>query len=344
MSDEPPIVTVIIAARPDQAEVKAVAAARDLDYPPDRLEIIVARGKQPSVQRNTAVRKARGEFIYFLDDDSIADSQNLKRAIERFADDDVQMVGGPNLCPLDAPQIEKEFATVMANSLAFGPSRARYAPIGTLRESSEKELILCNLIARRSAFLEAGGFDEALYPNEENALMDELSKRGGKLLYDPEFVAERRPRPDMPSFSKMLKNYGRGRAEQFRLHPTSGSILNLAPPALVVYSIMAPFIFLISSLVHRAIDRTDLFLLVNSPLPIYFLITFFSAIQTRRFPTSPGATDDGGFYMGALRMQRLIMYCHYGYGEGFLRGLRTSLKPAEERPEIEVKLEVAQAV
>jgi hypothetical protein len=46
-----PTVTVIIAARPDMAEVRALAAARQLDYPADKLEIILARGKQPSARR-----------------------------------------------------------------------------------------------------------------------------------------------------------------------------------------------------------------------------------------------------------------------------------------------------
>jgi len=99
---------------------------------------------------------------------------------------------------------------------------ARYAAVGKTRESSEKELILCNLIARRKAMLEFGGFNEALYPNEENALMDELQKGGGKLLYDPQMIVHRRPRHTLKAFAKMLLNYGRGRAEQFRLHPTPG--------------------------------------------------------------------------------------------------------------------------
>ena len=51
MIDPLPKVTVIIAARPDQCEVRAVAAARQLDYPPEKVEILLARGKQPSVQR-----------------------------------------------------------------------------------------------------------------------------------------------------------------------------------------------------------------------------------------------------------------------------------------------------
>ena len=81
----------------------AVTAARALDYPADKVEIILARGKQPSVQRNTALRAARGELIYFLDDDSLALPGNLRRAVEHFRDPQVQMAGGPNLCPADAP-------------------------------------------------------------------------------------------------------------------------------------------------------------------------------------------------------------------------------------------------
>ena len=93
MSETLPPVTVIIPARPDQAEVKAVTAGRQLDYPGDRLEIIVARGHHPSVQRNAALREARGEWIYFLDDDSTPPPGNLRRAAPLFSRPEAQMVG-----------------------------------------------------------------------------------------------------------------------------------------------------------------------------------------------------------------------------------------------------------
>ena len=99
MNENVPSVTVLIAARPAQAEIKAVAASRALDYPADKLEIIVARGKQPSAQRNAALKAAHGDLIYFLDDDSAPEPGNLRRAVAHFSDPKVQMVGGPNLCP-----------------------------------------------------------------------------------------------------------------------------------------------------------------------------------------------------------------------------------------------------
>jgi glycosyltransferase involved in cell wall biosynthesis len=216
VNEQLPSVTILIAARPDQADIKAVTGSRSLDYPREKLDIIVARGKQPSVQRNAGMREARGDVIYFLDDDSVPQPDNLRLAVGHFRDEKVKMVGGPNLCPADAPALEKIFAVVLASALAFGPSRARYASVGEVRDTSEKELILCNMMARRDALLESGGFDEKLYPNEENALMDELQKRGGRLVYDPKLIVHRRPRHSIAAFARMLRTYGRGRAEQFR--------------------------------------------------------------------------------------------------------------------------------
>jgi cellulose synthase/poly-beta-1,6-N-acetylglucosamine synthase-like glycosyltransferase len=308
-----PIVTVIIPTRPGDSDVNALAAARNLDYPKDKLEILVVRGKQPSVQRNNAIKAARGEIIYFLDDDSIPLNENLKRALKHFARSEVKMVGGPNLCPPDAPSLEQNFALTMGSWLAFGPSRARYKSIGSTRESGEKELILCNLIARRADLIELGGFDESLYPNEENALMDELQKRGGKLIYDPNFIVHRRPRATLKAFIKMLMNYGRGRAEQFRLHPTPGSAMNFVPPLFVLYLLAVPFLPWIFDL----------------PLLIYgtAVVVQASLILPRRK------------WVWLPIQVALIFLSHVFYGLGFWRGLFTRPKPPTEKLSGEVVLE-----
>jgi succinoglycan biosynthesis protein ExoA len=323
VSQPQPSVTVIIAARPDQADILAVAAARELEYPADRLEIVVARGRQPSVQRNAAVQAARGEWVYFLDDDSVAEPGNLRRALEHFEDSSVQMVGGPNLCPPGARALEQVFAVVLGSWLAFGPSRARYAAVGEVRVSSEKELILCNLLARRGALIEAGGFNEALYPNEENALMDQLQKRGGKLIYDPRLVVYRRPRRTLGAFARMLMTYGRGRAEQFRVHPTPGSALNFVPPLFCLY--------LLALLAAASIGGGATWVLWSAaPLPVYAL-----AVLAQTVASLP--RNGPGRSLAALP---LLVASHLLYGLGFWRGLFTRLHRGDSRVAPEVRLEI----
>ena len=322
MSQPLPIITVIIAAPPNQAEVLSVSAARQLDYPADRLEIIVARGKQPSVQRNVALRAARGEWIYFLDDDAVTPSDNLLRAEKFLSNPAVAMVGGPNVCPPGAPLLEQVFAVVLASWLAFGPSRARYTPVGRERDTGEKELILCNTLARRDALLELGGFNEALYPNEENALMDELQKRGRRLVYDPNFIVHRRPRRTLKAFLKMLRTYGRGRAEQFRLHPTPGSALNFVPPLFCLY-------LAVLAVVSCLNISNSLRLIIVAPLLIYFVATI---LQTLASMKNAGV-------MRVLLAWPLLLASHIFYGLGFWRGLFTKLNSNGDKPRTEVVLE-----
>jgi succinoglycan biosynthesis protein ExoA len=308
-----PTVTVIIAARPDMAEVRAVAPALKMDYPPDKLEIILARGRQPSVQRNEALRAAAGEIIYFLDDDSLAFPENLRRGVAPFTEPEVKIMGGPSICPPDAPRLEQAFALTMGAWLAFGPSCARYRKVGRPRATSEKELILCNLLARRDALLQLGGFNEKLYPNEENALMDALQQRGGRLLYDPDLMIHRRPRPTFAAFCRMLLNYGRGRAEQFRLYPTIRSAPNLVPPLFCLFLLLLPVLPRVCG---------------------WALAPYGAAVLVQALAVTPRQKLHWLPWISGL-----IFASHIFYGLGFWRGCLTKPKPPPPAISAEVKLE-----
>jgi len=321
VSDALPFVTVIIPTRPGQESIPALRAARQLRYPPGQMEFCIARGRQPAVQRNEAIKSAKGEIIYFLDDDAQPRPENLERAVAIFRDPKVKMVGGPSLCPADAPLIEHAFAVTLSSWLAFGPSRARYEAVGKARASSEKELILCNLLAHRDALVELGGFDASLYPNEENALMDKLQQRGAILIYDPEIVAYRRPRPTVRAFIKMLLNYGRGRAEQFRIHPTPGSALNFVPPLFCLYLVLCPLLVWWGE--------------TPSSLPLLPLAGYALAVVAQ---TLYSATTKNPVH--ALLAMPLITLTHIFYGLGFWRGLFTRLR-ARTSLDSEVTLERA---
>ncbi|HSH95052.1 MAG TPA: glycosyltransferase [Roseimicrobium sp.] len=317
MSQPLPFVSVIIAVHPKITEVKSVAAAGKIDYPRDRFEIIVARGDTiPAVKRNAALHGAKGKLVFFLDDDSVPRPGDLRRAVELFSDPAVKAVGGPNLCPPEAPELEHAFALAMGNRLAFGPSAARYRSIGQRRPTSEKELILCNMLARREELLAVGGFDEKLYPNEENVLLDNIQKRGGTLLYDPEQVVFRRPRSTWGAFLRMLMTYGRGRAEQLRLHPSAGSILNLVPPAFCAYLVLLPF------------------------LPswcMWPLLAYALLLLSQPFVTGPARLT------AKLQLPILVGLSHLLYGLGFWRGLFTRPQPGPSGVAANVRLDVIQS-
>jgi hypothetical protein len=199
--------------------------------------------------------------------------------------------------------------------------------VGKLRPSGEKELILCNLMARREAVQAAGGFDESLYPNEENALMDELQKTGAQLLYDPEFLVYRRPRPTLRAFCKMLLNYGRGRAEQFRLHPTLGSALNFVPPAFCLYLVLLSVLAIFPNLnLPPNLNFKGLCLV---PLALY---TLAIAAQTLASIPRKGI-------LRSLAAAPLLVLTHVLYGLGFWRGLFTILKSSAQNEVAQVELE-----
>jgi succinoglycan biosynthesis protein ExoA len=146
----------------------------------------------------------------------------------------------------------------------------------------------------------------------------DLQKRGGKLLYDPDLMVYRRPRPTFRAFRRMLFNYGRGRAEQVRLHPTLRSAPNFVPPLFCVYLVLLPILPWICWW----------------PLAIYGTAVLVQALavtplkKLHWFPAIAG----------------LICVSHIFYGLGFWRGCLTQPKPPPAIVSEEVKLEKLQSL
>jgi hypothetical protein len=116
----------------------------------------------------------------------------------------------------------------------------------------------------------------------------------------------------------MLRTYGRGRAEQFRLHPTPGSALKFVPPLFCVY------------------------LVLLGPLAIWLgkiafilLALYGIALLGQAVALVPGAGL--ARTLGAIP---LIVLTHIFYGVGFWRGLFTKLTTDKTtKPPMPVDLE-----
>jgi GT2 family glycosyltransferase len=260
-------------------------------------EIFRAEGSVPSRQRNLAAEQAQGEILYFLDDDSCLNPGNLQTCSAMMNDQAVAVVGGPSITPASDSRLQRLFGYALGSLLGGGPVRNRYRSYGVVRETTEKELILCNLAIRRSVYLDIGGLDERLYPNEENELLDRISAAGLKLMHDPAMIVQRSQRPTFQAFTRQMFSYGRGRAQQSLLSK-SWNPVSFVPLLFVSYLVMLPF-------------ATVLFQPSIAPLALYIMlivISTFESLYTTRSPLSCG-------------LLLLVPYMHVVNGCGLIFGL-----------------------
>ncbi len=285
-------VTIIIPVKPG-GKVKALDALRDIDYPTQHVEILVAEGKCPSRQRNMAAAAANGAILYFLDDDSTTSPKFLAKALPHYGDLSVAAVGGPSLTPDSDPPLRQAFSLVLSSRFGSGSVRNRYRKTGGVRETADNELILCNLSMRADVFRSFGGFDERLYPNEENELMVRIRKKGLKLICDPDLAVYRSQRRTFPAFVRQLFGYGRGRGRQTLLSGISG-FASFIPVVFLLYLLFLPFA-----------DKPVYYL----PLLCYLVMDFYYAARE-----SAGA----GKASLAPLLCCLFPVLHLSYGAGIL--------------------------
>jgi N-acetylglucosaminyltransferase len=123
--------------------------------------------------RNTAFRSARNELVAALDADCVADVNWLASLAAHLADPKITGAGGRLKEGVDRTVADRWRAAHMAQE--WGPEPIR----------EPKFLFGCNNLMRKSAVLAAGGYDEAMRTNGEDAdLSRRLRARGGQLLYD----------------------------------------------------------------------------------------------------------------------------------------------------------------
>jgi cellulose synthase/poly-beta-1,6-N-acetylglucosamine synthase-like glycosyltransferase len=294
--NEEPTVTIVIPVKPGLSP-EALEAVKKLEYPKDRVEVFLVYGRNPSYQRNRVVEQAKGEVIYFLDNDSLPKPQTLKRLVSHLRDKDVAIVGGPSVAPKNLSFLPYLFSKTLESPLCTGSSANRYRRIGKVRETTEKEIILCNMVMRKELYLAFGGLNERLYPNEENELMEKVKHSGFKIIYDPDAYIERMPRRTLWAFIKQIFNYGRGRGEQTVFYPKSFSITNFVPLFFVIYSIFA-------------LLKGGVFLF---PLYIYFFVLLAYALIK--------VVKEGDFRLLFLPLTSFLLHLTYGMGTiyGILR-------------------------
>lgn len=235
-----PTFSFIIPVKPG-GRIAALESLRRLAADASRFEVLIAEGCSPSRQRNSAAHEARGDILFFLDDDSLVSPDCLDTCASIMTDASVTVVGGPSLTPATDSPLQQLFGLTLTSLFGAGGMRNRYRSVGGVRETTDKELILCNLAMQRDIFLTAGGLDERLYPNEENELLDRIQASGHKLVHAPHMAIHRSQRKSLRLFIRQMYSYGRGRAQQ-TLIVGSGPIIGFVPLLFLLYLALLPFV------------------------------------------------------------------------------------------------------
>ncbi|HOX25962.1 MAG TPA: glycosyltransferase [Candidatus Krumholzibacteria bacterium] len=187
-----PPVTIVIPAFNEERHLEAcLSSLRDLDYPRDRLEIIVvdngstdrtgtiARGGGARVLelprgfvgavRNLGAASASGEFVAFLDADCVPLSTWLRDGVRALLDDPgLGAVGGIYLAPAQATWLEKAWA-----------QRPQTRPGRVLGLAGS------SLVVSRATFSALGGFDETMTAGEDYEFCRRVRAAGLALLSLP---------------------------------------------------------------------------------------------------------------------------------------------------------------
>jgi GT2 family glycosyltransferase len=174
--------------------------------------------------RNAAVAQARGDILYFLDDDVVAPLGLARRILDKFSRyPQVRAVGGPNLAAPGATPFQKAVDFLLRSTWGAGPMRVRYRTIGGDRLVPAWCFMLCNLGVRRSVFTRPGGlaFPDRCISAEENLLMHRLEKGSGPALLSDDLYVYHVRRGALAGFCRQVFQSGAGRAQITRMEPGS---------------------------------------------------------------------------------------------------------------------------
>ena len=312
----PRVSVIIIASRPSAYLRQALAAIARLDEPAwevvgvldepfasdDRRFRILASGPiGPAQKRDLAASQARGAILAFLDDDAYPAKAWLTAALRRFDDPGVWAVGGPGVTPPDDGFWQQVSGWVYSSRLVAGPARHRY-----VREAAREvdDYPTMNLLVRKSVFNDVGGFNSKFYPGEDTKLCLEITRRGGRIVYEPEALVYHHRRSLLHGHFGQVAAYARHRGYFARRFPETSRRLHYFVPSLWVAWVLLgwPTGRRVASV--RALYRAS--------LRIYALAVGLAAAEAARQAGSPAT---------GIVAAPAIVATHFVYGVVFVLGL-----------------------
>lgn len=172
---------------------------------------------------NAAIASAKYSIISRIDGHAEISPTYLRDATELLNKTGAVNVGGI-MAAVGKSKFEKAVATAMRSPLGVGSSRFH-----TGGSAGPADTVYLGTF-KKSALLEAGGYDERFTRAQDWELNFRLRKNGGVIWFDPSLVVTYRPRSTIKALAKQYFQYGTWRRAVSRSHKGSVNLRYLAPP------------------------------------------------------------------------------------------------------------------
>jgi len=230
---EYPFISIIIPVK-NEGEIlkRCLNSIKNLDYPKDRLEIIVADGnswdntKEVAESfgakvilnekgvvvsaRNVGFKVARGDIIVFTDADCTFSKFWLKNSLKYLNEPDVAGVGGPTILPQEATTFEKavDYLFEMAELLSIT------CHLKNINLSKEvKDIPGCNAIYKRQILEKVMPVEESFLTAEDVWMNYCIRKLGYKLIYANDVLVWHYRRSNPKRFLRQIYRFSIGRLQ-----------------------------------------------------------------------------------------------------------------------------------
>jgi len=213
-----------------------------------RINFLPSGSVSPARKRDLGALKAKGRWLYFLDDDSYPESNVLEVATKHIADSEVVGLGGPAITPPSNTFWQKVSGAVFVSSFSGGNPH-RYRSLGGVRQVDDWPSV--NLMVKKDAFLLIGGFDNDFWPGEDTKLCLDLLKSGKKIFYIPNMIVWHHRREGLISHLHQVGAYGFHRGFFARKFPENSRKLKYFTPS--IFLILLLF-FLLNFCINQRLE------------------------------------------------------------------------------------------
>ncbi len=280
---------IILALGPSTDNTNQIAESLAKADP--RIKLVNNPTGKTAAALNLAIAAASFEIICRIDGHAEINKSYIKTAVEIMMQTDAVNVGG-----LMNASAENGFQSVVARAMRsrIGVGASKFHTGG---EAGPADTVYLGTF-KKSAILQAGGFDEKYIRAQDWELNHRLRLNGGVIWFDPRLVVTYRPRDTFSKLAKQYFEYGRWRRAVSREHKGTVNYRYLAPPIALIINLL--------SLI--------LGLLLNS---IFFspVITYLSAIIFSSLFIGKGIYEK-------LTLPSVLITMHMSWGLGFLTSPR----------------------